>query len=156
METRQINNPELIREFMTQPKLYDRMTEDHSVEADSWAPNLILSLWVMAYEIQDQELDIAGMFAFVPETPILYQFYPAINPEYWGHKHTVEAGKLAVQWLWDNTAAQKIITKAPVLYPDALKWAQRVGFKREGIQRQSFLKHQELHDQYYIGISREQ
>lgn len=156
MEIVQLNNPELIREFITQPKLFDRLSEDNSASADDWVPNLNLSIWTAAIEpVSDDNATIYGMFAFVPETSIVYRFHPAINPEYWGNKLNVQAGKAALQWLWEHTTAQKVIAKAPSIYPDALRWGQRIGLKREGIQRKSFLKNGELHDQYYLGINRE-
>lgn len=155
MEVRQVNNPDLIREFITQPDLYDRLSEDHSASTDSWIPNLHLSLWAMVYDVIDDELDIWGMFAFVPETQIVYRFHPAISPQHWGDKQNVEAGKLVLEWFWEHTDALKLVGKAPVIYPDALKWGQRLGFKREGIQRNSFLKNGELHDQYHVGLNRD-
>ena len=149
------NNPDLIAKFMTQPKLYERMREDTSPNPASWRPNLLLSTWLMVYEEHENEVKVVGIFAFVPETELIYRFHPAIAPEFWGKPQSLAAGKLAVNWLWKHTNAKKIVGKVPIIYKDLLKWGQRLGFAREGIQRRSFLRNGELLDQYYMGISKE-
>lgn len=153
MKIARINNPELIKDFVTSPELYKQLSEDDAPEPEAWYPNLSNSIWVLAYEDSDTGIDIIGMFAFVPETTRIYKLHPAINPEHWDSKKHVLAGKLALSWLAANTKAAKVIATCPQIYPDALRWAQRVGFKREGVQRSSYLKDGTLGDQYYMGIS---
>lgn len=154
MKAIKLDNAALIHEFITRPELYQRLAEDDSVPAEQWMPNLELSIWVAVYEMCEGEPDIIGMFAFVPETKIIYRFHPAIAPKHWGKKKNIDAGKLALDWLWGNTDAEKVVGKVPVIFPDLLKWGQRLGFKREGIQRKSFKKNGELVDQYYMGMSK--
>ena len=154
MEIVRIKNAQYIQQFVQDSKLYERLSEDGAVPAQDWIPNLHLSIWLLAYELDGNEIDPWGLFAFVPETRIVWRFHPAIPSDKWGNKKNIEAGKLALQWVWKHSEARKLVGKAPALYPDLLKWAQRIGMSREGVQRKSYLKNGELHDQYYMGISR--
>lgn len=150
-------NAALIKQLIDNEKLWDRLSEDWSQDFASWMPDVDSSIWLLVVdESEDEVVDVRGVFAFAPETHIVYRFHPAILPDKWGEtKKNIQAGKLALSWLWEHTAAEKVVARSPILYPDALKWAQRVGLKREGICRNSFLKNGKLVDQYHLGINKE-
>ena len=150
----QTHNALLIKEIAAQPKLWDRLSEDHAPDPDTWMPDMRYP-WLLFVREEDDETEVFGVCALIPQTPIVTKFHPGFLPEKWGDARNVEFGKLAIQWAWENTDAVKIVALCPVIYKDSLRFAQRVGLQREGINRKSFLKDGELHDQYHLGISRE-
>lgn len=49
--------------------------------------------------------------------------------------------------------AQKYTAQVPFCYPNVKKFAERMGFKVEGINEKSYLRNGELFDQWYLGAT---
>ncbi len=139
---------------MTEDKLWKRLSEDHAPAREHWMPDMRYPWLVLTREIDDT-VELYGVVAFIPQTPIVYKFHPAFLPDKWGDEQITDLTRLALDWAWKNLPVQKIVATFPVMYKSTLRLGQRVGFKREGINRKSFLKDGELHDQYYLGLTRE-
>ena len=147
-------NALLIREIMTEGKLWEQLSEDHAPAKEDWMPDMRYPWLVLTREIDDM-VELYGVVAFIPQTPIVYKFHPAFLPDKWGDAQITDLTKLALDWAWKNLPVQKIVASVPVIYKSTLRLGQRVGFKREGINKKSFLKDGILHDQYYLGLTRE-
>ena len=147
-------NALLIREIMTDDKLWAQLSEDHAPDKEQWMPDMWYP-WLVLTRENDYMVELYGVAAWIPQTPIVYKFHPAFLSDKWGDKHTVGLTKLAIDWAWKNLSVQKMVASVPVMYKNTLRLGQRVGFKREGINKKSFLKDGELHDQYYLGLTRE-
>ncbi len=96
-----------------------------------------------------------GVFAANPISPIMYLCHDAILPEFRG-KIAIEAGKEAVSWMFKNTKVLKLIFLIPVIYRHSHLFALKVGGKPEGMNRKSYLLDGKLHDQHWLGITKEE
>jgi RimJ/RimL family protein N-acetyltransferase len=115
---------------------------------------------VESYPILDQiyylaayETQIAGMFMVHPINYVTCDAHSAILPRYYGKK-AIEAGKLAIKWVFENTHFLKINGSTPKYNKLALKYSFNIGFRPEGVNKASFLKDGILYDQIYFGLER--
>ena len=144
-------NVELIREVLTDARLWEVCHEDGAPGPDHFVPETEYSKWIALVDHQD---NFRGFVLASPLSNTMADVHVMIRPEYWGWAGNVELGKLAVQWLWDNTTYKKLVACIPVSDKQVFRYACRVGFKREGVNRASFLRNGELLDQYYMGLQR--
>jgi len=145
-------NADLVKRILTAPGLWDKITEDNSPAPEDFEPVIADSVY---YLLAVRDKTIVGLFAVHPMTETTYIIHVNILPKFWGNrKENAQFGKMAVEWVWNNTEAHKLIATVPVIYPHVLGYAQRCGFKREGMLRASYLKGGELHDQYVLGVNR--
>lgn len=149
-----VKSPTLIKRVLTVPALWNVITEDNSVAREDYEPLITDDMY---YLLIARGKEVIGMFVVHPLTATVCVGHANILPKYWGEREQNAAiGKAAIQWVWDNTEFHKIVTTVPVIYKHVLAYTQRIGMKREGMMRKSHLKRGELHDQYYMGISREE
>lgn len=68
---------------------------------------------------------------------------------------TLKVGRAFLDWVVNNSASQyvKINTKVPVIYKDVIRFAHKLGFKDEGIDRLSIMKNGKLVDRLNLGIT---
>ena len=69
-------------------------------------------------------------------------------------KGTQEIGRALLKWMVENApkSMHKINTRIPSPYKDVIRYAQSLGFQKEGIDRKSIMKNGELIDRVYMGI----
>lgn len=97
---------------------------------------------------------IAGMFVVFPLNGATVDAHSSILPGFYG-KESIEAGKKAIDWVFNNTSTLKINGTTPIYNKKALKFSESIGFEREGINKKSFMKGGTLYDQIYFGLERE-
>lgn len=147
-------NANVVRRILTVPELYEVITEDGAVPREEYQPFMHPDVY---YLVAARDKKVLGMFAVHALTTTVAIGHANFLPSQWGNREQNKAiGKAAIQWVWDNTDFKKIVTTVPVMYKHVLAYTQRIGMKREGIMRKGVLKNGELHDQYYMGISREE
>jgi hypothetical protein len=134
-----------IKGVLCHPEIYDRIAEDGM-------PN-----W------EDYEPDIDGVMCVMDENKIGVMLYHWVNgitlechiqilPEY--RKEANKFCQLALEWVWDNTKATKIVAQIPELYPDVVKFAYKNGFQLEGMNESSYMKNGKIYSQMYLGLIR--
>lgn len=94
---------------------------------------------------------LAGLFVGVAKSRIVCECHVAMLPKFW--RFTDEAYKAVIQWTRTKTAFIKLIGQTPVCNRLAVACNLRNGFKFEGVNAESFLKHGKLHDQIYFGYT---
>lgn len=141
----------LVRMIVTAPEVYRNVTEDGAPPPEQY--KAIESDSVYYLVIKDDAL--LGMFAFVPTSVsgVCYEVHTCLLRAAWGEKAN-EAAKLAEQWMWDNTGAQRIITSVPEYNALARRFAERQGMRQYGLNPRAYLKGGQLMDIYLLGISR--
>lgn len=157
MKVQRIFNPELLAEIMTEDDLWDSISEDGSISKEQYAENLDMEgMYVLALiGGHDDDPELHGFVIGRSITQTVVETHVAIRPEYWGHEANVHLGKLACLWLMTLPGVSKLVASIPVPDKEVLRYSQRVGFKREGVNKQSFLRNGELLDQYYVGMTNE-
>src|SRR5258708_6609714 len=78
--------------------------------------------------IKDNE-HIYGCFQYRKFTGILIEGHINIIPEYWGSKVSLEAMKLGIKWLENNTNSHRIFTDVPIICEHVHRLLNHFGFK---------------------------
>ena len=151
MEAVRTKNVELFRSILLKDKLWDAISEDGSIGKDEYWPD---PDDVIMIALLGKEKVLHGFVVGRPITDTVVETHVAIDPDYWGHKDNVKLGQLGCEVLRQVTGATKHVASIPVTDLEVLRYAQRVGFKREGVNRSSFLRGGELLDQYYVGMAK--
>jgi len=141
-------NQELIKETLNDPVLWDVSTEDGTPPLEEFWPDIDEKIWIALIDDDD---NVRGFMIGDLVSRVQVRVHIAIRSEYWGDKANVELGKQAIAWFQEN-GAQKIIATIPTEDKQVLRYAQRCGLQREGVNKKSFLREGELLDQYYLGL----
>lgn len=141
-----------IKEVMTHPRIWPRISDDHSPAPEDFEPILHEGLYYLSPEHRGAPV---GVFFFHAHSVVCWEIHTCILPEFWGPP-AVLAARAAMLWMVDNTACRKIITHVPDDNPVAHRYARRVGMTDEGVNRASFLKGGSLLDQFFLGITVEE
>lgn len=145
-------NLSLVRGILTEPSIWPHIGDDFAPDPKDWRPNDDPRLW---YVLAIGGGSIAGLFLFVPESPVCWQAHAAMLPEARG-KIAHEAGRQIVPWIWQHTTCQRITAQVPVTNRAAILYGMRsMGLKKYGVNERSFLKNYELRDQVLLGIPRD-
>lgn len=146
------HNSTLVRTILTVPALWDVIAEDNTPAVEDFDPVMHDQVY---YLVATRGKKVLGLFVVHAMNTTIGMGHANILPKYWGEREQNKAlGKAAIQWIWDNTEFKKIVTTVPVMYKQVLAYTQRIGMKREGVMRKGHLKNGELHDMYYMGISK--
>lgn len=68
----------------------------------------------------------------------------------------IEAARLSLAWIFDNTDCRKVVTQVPFDNPLAHAFAKRAGMADEGVNRASFLKNGAVMSQHMLGVTEEE
>ena len=137
-----------IKSVITHPDIYPRLIDDFSPKAYDWRParNRIY--------IKGETDRIFGIVSAVPKSTIVYNVHINVIPEY-RKDFAEEFAHRAIQWIWDNTEAKKLVAEIPEYHQNVVNFAQNVGFQIEGINLNSIQKDGKLYNQIYLGLSNE-
>lgn len=91
-----------------------------------------------------------GFFAFRMMNRVLYDSHVAMLP----YTRADEAAKEAVQWMWRNTPAEKLVAYLPVDNRHAIRFAKRAGYVEEGRLKNAVRPRGELLDLIVLGVSK--
>ena len=106
------------------------------------------------YYLAAYDKELAGMFVVYPLNAVTYDSHSAMLPGFYGKK-AKKAGRLAIDWVFNNTECLKLNGSTPEYNKLALKYSDAIGFVREGVNRKSVMKNAKLYDQIYFGLERE-
>ena len=152
MKATRTYNTALVREIMLRPEIFATVAEDDADPAD-YQPDLVKSCWLV---ITDDDGELMAIYVFHRRNAVTYEAHPVVLPE---HRkcYSDDTGRVALTWLLDNVIdCQKVTALVPALYPNARDFGLRMGFQIEGTNRKSYLKHAQLHDQWHLGITRQE
>jgi RimJ/RimL family protein N-acetyltransferase len=146
MRVQRIYNGDLLKELlMKAPKVIEDNDDIRAYEPD------MTGLVVLAL-ISDQA-ECCGCLISRQLTGSTAEIQYILDPAYKDRKDTVALGKMAADYVLGSTS--KLIGTVPTPDKELLRYFQRVGFTREGVNRKSFMRNGVLLDQYYVGKSRE-
>lgn len=144
-------NVDLFRSVVCKDRLWNAISEDDSIGKDEYYPD---PDGVILVALLDDDNLLHGFVVGRVITDSVAEAHIAIDPDLWGHKDNVDLGKLGCEVLYKETGAIKLVASIPVTDKEVLRYAQRVGFQREGINKASFRRNGEVLDQYYVGMAR--
>jgi hypothetical protein len=123
---------------------------------DDFSQDVEYPMLDIVYYLAARENDIiAGMFVVLPINGVTVDAHSAMLPGFYGDKAR-EAGRLAIRWVFESTGFLKINGSTPDYNKRALRFSEDIGFKREGINKKSYMKNGKLYDQIYFGVEREE
>jgi len=140
---------ELIRSIVTDPRAFEVRAEDGYTVEDVQVVIDPRIYWV-ALVVDDTTI---GVVTATPLSRTVLDFHVTIKPEFWRQSVNVKIVRLAATFLLERTDAAKLNATVPVSAQPVIRFLQRVGFKREGINRASFRHKGELVDQCYLGFT---
>ena len=146
---------EIVRSILTHPAIWRHVIDDGGPDAHNWQPCSHPLIWyVLAYLPGTPEGEqLLGLYAFYPENSICYQIHTAFLPNAWGGA-TAEAGRQIFPWMWRESGAFRIVASVPDDNRLVLRYAERSGMTRFGVNEKSFCRGGKFRDQILLGISR--
>lgn len=152
MRVRRVFNQALFKQVLTKPRLWAAISEDGSVAIEDYSPDLT---HIIALALIGEEDKLHGFLIGRPFTDSVIEVHIAIDPDLWGHKDNVQLGSLGCRWLFEEYPdCIKLVAAIPTTDVQVLRYAQRVGFQREGVNKASFRRNGEVLDQFYVGLKR--
>ena len=140
---------DLIRKIMTHPVIYEAISEDGAPWRDEYVPEMS-GHWYLIGWVNDTPI---GLMIYHPVNGVTMECHVHVLPEY-REEYAHEFGQQVLTWAWNNLPVHKIVAQIPVIYPNVIAFAEKNGFIIEGVNRLSYMKHGQLHDQIYLGIAR--
>jgi len=127
------------------PEMYADLIDDGSPDRDDF---VIPPTWTNVTAYFNNEP--AGFACIAPLNYVTAEIHFGVLPEY--RYRAVSIGKKVIEWIWENTAFQKVIAQT---HQDRVaRFTVAVGFDVEGTNRRSFSKDGELIDQTYLGVQK--
>ena len=141
------HNNEIIESVLSHKEIFDCIAEDgqNTLNIDSES-SCFLSLWV------DEKL--AGVYILDALSSIEIDIHAHILPEF-----RKEFGRSLTRLVWEwiiETEYQKVSAQVPVIYPNVISFCKEFGMIEEGINRLSWLKNGQIHDQVRLGITKDE
>lgn len=95
-----------------------------------------------------------GVLIVIPVSRWCADVHVHVLPEH-RKQHSEMFGKNVVSWVWDNTTLNKMTAQIPFCCENVKRFAERMGFGVEGVNRQSWRKHGQFWDSWYLGMVRQ-
>lgn len=139
-----LNDLDLINRVILDAAVNDDISDDASMSHEiQQLPHAFECLGIY------QDGEIKGLFMLVPQNAVTAEIHTCLLLR---GKEAFQAGQLLLDYLFSNY--QKAISYTPSTNKKALFYALRLGFKKEGVLTQSFLKNGELLDQTLVGLTK--
>lgn len=131
-----------LKAIATHPRVWPYITEDGS-DIHTYEP--VISPMMHYLRFEDR-----GFFQFGMMNRVMYGCHVCMLPK----TDADEAAKQAIEWMWANTEAQKLVCHLAPVKRHAIRFAKRAGFTEEGRLRAAFLLHGILHDLIILGVQK--
>lgn len=154
----------LVKRIMTEPDIWERAAED-GVDADKWYPGTNeMTIWLLCVEDDGigengQLIDnnkIIGIILVHTDNSVSVKIHPYLRS-----KHREKGRSMMKEfykWFLANTKedCNKINVSIPTYHTRVINFAKKVGFQKEGINRDSYQKGGQLYGQQNLGITRKE
>lgn len=136
--------------------MFDKALLETTREGDVDVSNVDIDPEKDCYLLATTDVGVLGLSVFNPLNSVTLDYHPNLLPEHRG-KNTKEFILRSLGWVVDNAPMyKKVNVKIPCCYPHIERYARNIGFKAEGLDRQSFCKGGKLVDQWLGGMTREE
>ncbi len=135
---------ELVRRVVLDPSVLPGVVDD-GMDVAAWTPP--------AHGIYLKIGDLLGIFCLVPMSTATIEAHTMILPAGRGPL-ALDATRAAMQWVWDNTRFERIVTQVPDYNRAARMLAIKTGMTEYGYNPGSYLKGGKLMGIHLLGVSR--
>jgi RimJ/RimL family protein N-acetyltransferase len=139
---RRITNEDIV--IATMQECWDEMCEDGSVMT---SPDLLNEHWI-GVTVNNS---YAGFFRFASLTSVMAECHVCILKPF--RRYIKEMAIKAYEWLLESPI-QKLSANIPSFNKGAIKYAEKMGFSRQGENTDSYMKNGKLHSMIQMGINR--
>lgn len=151
LTTRRTYDAALIRSIMTRPDMWRTVAEDGQTVAE-YHPDVTCVCWLRV----EADGETVGLYSFNAHNSVTVEIHANILPEFRA-VCSRESGLEALRWIYENAPEyKKIISQIPVIYENVKRFTLGFGFIVEGRNRASYLKNGALHDQWLLGVTRDE
>lgn len=140
----------LVKAIITEPEIWERASED-GIDPESFLPGYdSMTTWLLCLEGGN----VAGIILVHMENSISLNIHPYLRVQY--RQKGKEMMEAFYRWFLEETQDKimKINVHIPEVYKKVINFAKRVGFKKEGFNRDSYLKNGHIYGQQHLGITR--
>lgn len=139
---------ELVNSILTHPEIYKTIADDAAPPIEKYkTPESEEIIYLVAAG------EPIGVMIYHPTSSITVDCHVQVLPQH--RKQYAKAfGEAVINWLWKNTSFLKINAQIPFCYPNVCEFAVLNGFEVEGTNKCSYLKNNQIHDQWYLGLAR--
>ena len=140
-------SPELVRELVADPRHWEIASDDFMQDGrEEWQP--ATDSRVLYVAASDQQGAI-GLYTLVCHNAVMWEMHCT---QAFGSR-AEQAARGLIQRMFETTQCRRIIALIPAYNRLAVRHAERCGLKRFAVNERSVMKHGELHDQIFLGIS---
>lgn len=132
----------LIKRCITHPRVYWRVSDDFSPPVEDFEPPIRDHIWYVSVHYGRHLL---GLFGLIRQSPILWELHTCLLPWAWG-KTARQIFPEFLNWVWENTTCERLITSVPDCNRAALSIAPEWGFKPWGVNEKAYKKSNLLHN----------
>jgi hypothetical protein len=151
MKVQRIYNAELVGNILALPEVQEKLVEDNEPLGPDFVPDLDNAVVIAMLSHDNVHGIVIGRLLSANVLEATF----ALVPEFVGSKDNVPLARGAITELFEHSIARKITSTIPTADTETLRFMQRVGFKREGVSKASFLRNGTMIDQYYVGLTRD-
>lgn len=137
-----------VKEILMIPEVWERAAED-GADKETYYPGFDnMCGWLICKEKED----IVGLIYVHNDDTKSVKIHPYILPSYRGKGKDMMFS--FYRWFIENGAhTAKLLISIPSCYKRLYKFSKRIGFIDEGINRKSYFKNGEMHDQWNLGLT---
>lgn len=140
----------LITAVFRHEKLYDASVDDFAPARLDFVCREDEAIWYVL--VKDGE-KLLGLFALAPQNHLCWEIHTRLLPTSWG-REAAAAAKEIILWVWASTPCVRLVTSCPSYNRIAIRFAERAGLTRYGLNPRSWMKGDKLVDQVLLGISK--
>lgn len=134
-----------ITEIINDPSISDLLCDDNT--QNTVIDDCSGQYWIGVF---DDDNVMQGAFLLIPQNSVCVDIHTCLLPILHGNQ-AIQAGQMLLNIVF--ASYQKAVTSVSVNNRRASLFAARLGFKTEGVNRQSFLKNGQLLDQKVMGLT---
>lgn len=101
----------------------------------------------------DVDNELSAIFIFDKTGAVVFDIHAHVLSAH--RQNSIDIAKAILKFFFDSFAsAEKLTALIPVCFPNVVDFAERFGFRLEGINRQSYLHAGAVIDQLYLGATK--
>lgn len=128
--------------------VWDEIAEDE-LKSGLFQPNFYRRTYLCVFDDHGEPLGVLSMH--VESTQMIHVH---IHIPHGSREEKYEIGQAMIDWIWGETPFTSIIAYVPVIFPNVIGFANRLGFINVGTLSRGHKKDGELHDLQVLQLER--
>lgn len=150
IEIHPLYNEIMVTSTLRHPRVYPHIIDDSCPAAEDFNPTFSDAFTYLEASEGEEYL---GLFMVHPHSAFMWEVHTCLLPNAWGPR-ALQASKALIQWVFENTSCQRLITSVPQGNTLALRLARNAGMTVYGINPKSLQRGGKLIDQTLLGLNK--